>query len=687
MNIFGYDITCRRQKARVPGTLAPETGWQLRPTDGQGPYTKYFAQFIPRKIDPAFFEFLIESVPICGATINRLVTLDGIPVVTGNNQKLVDEINDWMQNVRVNDMQKGLQAFHQCLSRETFEQGFGFGEFIADKKRTDIIGLRVADSKSIKFSRETDGSLRVYQKADGDQLERELNQDNLIYFSVNNENQNPYGTPILRGCEFVAKIITTIHQATGNTWKRFGDPSYSVVYKTSRKDGADLETRRKTIAEELNQAARAKAEGKSADFVRAIDKDSDISIKVIGADNTVILDMDVPLKYLVQDICGITGLPPWMLGYSFSTTERRATFEAEMVLADVSVRQEAKTPHFERLISTMLRLRGRTWQPGDWKLEWKQVNLHDLVAQAQARFLNAQADMMMNTGDQGPGTGDRTPPPKGAKHPAPCACGCDHPVDANKMVHGAKELTRPWPWPALDALEADYEARLKLDWDALKGTVYTLARLASADIAAGMRSAKEDAPFTFTVEQRAAILDALKQYLGEYDPAAPDSPVTWYYGQSYSLGLIHAAAMAGAERPLLDILKNSDIFDELTRTGFQLVKDNATKAIVNKILPEIEAHVIAGSNPHAVASRLNKLFGDQNASWERLARTEMAASAERAKIAEWQARDIPKVEFVPAPDGCPLCQSLRGDYEIGKAPIPGVDTHPRCRCSTRPAAE
>ena len=406
MKIFGFEISLRRSKSRVPGTLAPESGWQIRSTDGQGPFTKYFTNFVPRKIDPKFFEFLIESVPICGAAVNRLVTLDGIPVVTGDNEQLVAEINEWMQHVQVNDMQRGLQAFHQCLSRETFEQGFGFGEFIANKERSDIIGLRVADSKTIKFSRDESG-LRVYQRADNDIQERELNQENLIYFSINNENQNPYGTPILRGCEFVAKIITTIYQATGNTWKRFGDPSYSVVYKTSKKDGTDLKERREQISTELNQAARLKEEGKSVDFVRAIDKDSDITIKVIGADNTVILDMDVPLKYLVQDVCGITGLPPWMLGYSFSTTERRANFEAEMVLADVSVRQEAKTPHFERLIATMLRLRGRTWKPGDWKLEWKQVNLHDIVAQAQARFLNAQAEQMLamasSTGGAEPG--------------------------------------------------------------------------------------------------------------------------------------------------------------------------------------------------------------------------------------------------------------------------------------------
>lgn len=673
MNIFGFDISFR--KSRVPGTIAPESGWQLRPIDGQGPFTSYFSNFIPRKIDPKFFEFLVESVPICAAAINKLVTLDGIPVVTGDNEKLVEEIREWMQHVPVNDMQKGLQAFHQGLSREAFEQGFGFGEFITNKERTDIIGLRVADSKTIKFSRDETG-LRVYQRADNDNQERELNQSNLIYFSVNNENQNPYGTPTLRGCEFVSKIITTIYHATGNTWERFGDPSYSVIYKTSKKDGTDLEARKQQITNELNSALRAKKEGKSADFVRAIDTNSDINIKVIGADNTVILDMDVPMKYLIQDVCGVTGLPAWMLGYSFSTTERRATFEAEMVLADVSVRQDAKTPHFEKLIKTMLLLRGRTWKPGDWKVEWKQVNLHDIVAQAQARFLNSQADQM------GAAAGNPPPEKSQPKHAKGCDCGTDHVVDVNKMVHGSKE-TRPFPWPELDNLENRYETRLKADWQEFAVKLFTICKLDPASIALEMAKSPGDDAFTFTEEQRAQIFKEMESYIGSYSFDNPDSPLRMYYGESYSLGLIQAAQMVGQNRPILDIIKNREIYEELVANGFQLLKDNATRAIQGKIIIEMQAHVIAGSNPLSVAARLNKLFSDQNSSWERLARTEMADAAEAAKTNEWKAWKLEKVDFVPAPDACPICQALAGTYDIDECPK--ITVHPRCRCSKRPA--
>jgi SPP1 gp7 family putative phage head morphogenesis protein len=678
MNIFGFEIN--RIKNRVPGTSHPQPGIQLRPSDGQGLSTKYFNQFVPRKVQPWFFEFLVETIPIFGAAIERLVTLDGVPIVTGNNEKLVEEIREWIQHVPVNGtaldgspFQAGLQSFHQGITREAFEQGFGVGEFITDARRSDIVGLRVADSKFIKFSRDGD-NLRLYQKADNDLIERELSTGNLVYFAIGTENQNPYGSPIFRGCETVSKIMATVYNSTQNAWERFGDPSFNVTYKTSKKDGVDLEARRVAIANDLNTAVRAKREGKSADFVRAIDLNSEITVEIIGADGQL-LEMEIPMRQIIQDICGKTGLPSWMLGYSFSTTERRANFEAEMVLSDVSVRQAAKQPHFERLITTMLRLRGRTWKSGDWKLEWQQVNLHDMVAQAQARFLNAQADRMQSTAGKAPVISVAEVPKKSA-----CDCGSNQHSKFN--IQKSTKETLPTPWPQLDQVESSFESRLKADWQELSVKIFTIAKLDPSSIALGFTKAPDE-PFTLSEEQRAQIFREMEGFIGEYHFDNPDSPLKMYYGESYSLGLIQAAHMIGEGRPLLDIIKNSEIFAELVRNGFQLVSDNATKAITDKIMTEMQAHTIAGTNPLNVAERLKTIFGNQNSNWERLARTEMALAAETAKTNEWQAYGVKMVEFYPAPDACPICLALRGDYKLAECPT--IPVHPRCRCSKRPA--
>ena len=685
MNNFMTDWWTRRQRAKA---VEPKRtgGFQLRPNYGQGPFTPYFRQYIVRKVQPAFFEFLRESIPIVDAAIHRLVSLDGHIEVGGKSKDLVDEIADWMDNIAVNDVQRGLQAFHQSLTNEAFEQGFGLGEFVAEEKGKDIIGLRTADSKYIQFSRAAAG-LEISQKSDDDHDWRELKPESLIYFSIHNENQNPYGTPLMRSCEFVSKVLMTIQNATLNVWERFGDPSFNIIYKTSKKDGADHATRRTQIETEFNTALRAKREGKSADFIRAIDKDSEITIEVIGHDNQV-LEMEVPARHVLEQIVAKTGLPPWMLGLHWSTTERLSNAEAEMLLADVATRQSAKMPMFTNLVSTMLTLRGRRWKPGDWELSWANINLHDVVAQAQARFLNAQADMYylqnaaaagieISREDLSIGKNIKTPYIVPLRAPENTIYG------GKADIHHCKELTRTFAWPELDRLEEGYENRLKSDWAELLTRFKVILKLGLPPIKDAGADGEDS--FEVTAEQEAAMAQALKVMIAAYAVTAADSPVNWFYAQSMSLGFIRAAEMLGYPQALLSILKNSLIYDKLREEGFEMVRENVTRAIVEKIIPELRAYMLAGANPLSAAHRLENLFGAANSNWERLARSEMALAAELAKKEEWRAWEVARMEFAPAPDACALCWSLAGEYDLEECPVPVRDTHPRCRCSTKPA--
>ncbi len=637
---------------------------QLRPNNGQGPFTHGFRQFVPRKVQAELYEFIREAIPIIDTAIWRLVSLDGSIIVEGEKAALVDEIKDWLDNVQVNDMQSGIHAFHQNFSNEAFEQGFSLSEFIPNPRRNDIIGLRVADSKFIKFKRKTSG-LEILQKSDDDIDWRPLKPGTLMYWSINNENQNPYGTPMFRSCEFVAQILATMHNSLLNVWERFGDPSFSLIYKTSRRDGTNHKERCDTLSQNLNSVVRAKRQGHSADFVHAIDKDSDISLSVIGADGQV-LELEAPARHVLEQIVAKTGLPPWMLGMHWSTTERLAEFEAEMVLADIVTRQSAKLPALTRLVKTLLTMRGRTWKKGDWELKFQQVNLHDVEKQARARFLNAQADMMQ------PG---ETPPTAQGKT-------VTHNIKtAGSKIHRCKEIYRTDHWPELDAIEDQFENKLKRNWRELADTIITTLGLKERSKGVG-----PDGKFTLNDVERGLILSALSQFIAKYIPGSDGNDIDTPYAAAYSQGLLQAVRLIDEDRPILDIIKNREIYQELVDNGFDLVKNRATSNIQDRILREMEAYSIAGSSPLDAAAHLEKLFDQANADWERLARSEMSLAAERAKVDEWGARNIQMLEFTPAPDACEICVALAGDYPINSAPIPVQDTHPRCRCALRPAA-
>lgn len=717
MKIFGLEI--RRSKA--PADIA--TRPQYLPSSPQGVLTPYFQDYYLRKVSGDFYEALREGIPVIDSAIRRLISLNGTIKVIGDNAAIVKELEDFCLNVPVNGHQKGIHAFLENFSNETFEQGFSLPEFIATPKLDDIAELRVPDSKQIIFRRNANGTTepwyrylsgttpaavnryaspatlveRILSATYNQSLyinsgwEEKLNPANKLYFSINNENTDPYGVSLMRSMEFCSKLLMTMQNSIGNVWERFGDPSYHVKYKTNKKDlGQDtLEARRQKIQTDFDSAIRAKRLGKSADFVSAISQDAEMEISVIGHDGQV-LEMEIPARHVLEQIVSKTGLPAWMLGIYWSTTERMATLEVEAALQDAKIRQLAMLPELIRLFSVFLRLRGKTWKtvttdpekPGDWGILFEIPNIRDQVSLAQAEFLRAQASQMNTQASI------TVPPTKqySPHHAKSCNCGCT-------SVHGAKEEQRPTPWPELDKVETGYEDTLKAGWEELRGKVFTICKLTDADIAQtmGERAAKGEkdgdplGAFTLSAEQLAQVMKALKDLIAEYVPTAENSPVAWYYGQAYSLGLIQAVYMIGKERPVLDLIKNREIFEELAANGFSLVKEGATRAITGKIIPEMEAHVLAGSNPLSVAARLKKLFGDQNSSWERLARTEMSMAAEQAKLAEWSQWAVKMVEFTPAPDACAICVALAGDYKIATCPIPGKDTHPRCRCSIRPA--
>jgi hypothetical protein len=517
--------------------------------------------------------------------------------------------------------------------------------------------------------------------------ETRLLPDNKMYFSINNENDDPYGVSVLRSIDFVAQTLVTIQNSMKNQAERFGDPMYHVHLETTSKSG-ELETQRKGVETNFNQVVTGKRTGKSGDLVTAGGPNSKVTITVIGHDGQV-LEFEVQTRHLLEMIISKFHIPSWLLGIYWSTTERMATLEIEAALADARIRQFAMLPGLFSIFSSFLRLRGRSWKsvttsldkPGDWGIIFETPNLRDTLALAQARFLNAQADQM---GTVTTSTG-ATPPAKSVKEIGriglighmPCSCG------------GQKELQRTVAWPDLDKVETDYETTLKTKWSDLKYTIMTILKLAKGAASSAPTKDPGDLPgidaFSFTEEQRAQIMQAYKNWLGQFNITDPNSPLLQVYGEAYSLGLIQAVHMIGKERPILDIIKNKDVFDQLASNGFELVKSNTTDWFMKTALPEMQAQMLAGTNPLHVADRLAKLFSDQDVNWERLARTEMSGAAESAKLAEWKAWEVDistavsvpvhprcrcsntieddgsgkfRAVFSPAPDACPICVSL-----------------------------
>lgn len=402
-----------------------------------GPFSAIGSQFVPTQVNPYLYEALRRALPPLDGGIDALVSLDGIVRVEGRNEALVTDIREWMESVPVNDAQKGLQSFYAGLGNERYEQGHAVGEWIIDNEAREIVGLRIADSKGVRYER-TPAGLSVWYAApytnpggrrDGtDDAERiirgsvawagvgagtltalgykPLRSDALVYSVNQPEADNPYGTSKLRSVEFVSTILLTVQNATRQVWERFGDPSFSVTYKTAnpKVNAGELANRRKEIADSLAATLQAKRYGNSADFVQALGRDDEIKVEVLGG-NGQVLEIEMPARHLLEQVLSKFRLASWMMGFQWNTSDRASDGQVEMALMDSKTRWESVRPYLTDIVATRLRLQGKTWRPGDWTLVQELPNLRDITKQAQADFLMAQTALMLAGSGKGGATG------------------------------------------------------------------------------------------------------------------------------------------------------------------------------------------------------------------------------------------------------------------------------------------
>ena len=133
------------------------------------------------------------------------------------------------------------------------------------------------------------------------------------------------------------------------------------------------------IASQWSEAMRNR---EVRDFVAV----GDVDIKVIGADNQI-LDSEVPVRQMLEQIVAKLSLPPYMLGLSWSTTERMASEQADLLTTELEHYRRVLTPVLETVCRTHLRAYGYT---GKTEIVWNDILLRDTVEDATARHLDAQ---------------------------------------------------------------------------------------------------------------------------------------------------------------------------------------------------------------------------------------------------------------------------------------------------------
>ncbi len=333
---------------------------------------------------PEVYKMLREAIPIIDTAIHKLVRLTGGFIVKANNGKNQNDLDDFVKNINVGIGGNGLQQFIDTYFEQLLTYGTSAGEIITNG--FEINSLYNVPIKDISLKRNPQNFNEILLcKPDSFDGTPVPYQELVMHSTLNAEPGQIVGNSLLKSLPFVSSILLKIYNSIGQNWDRAGNLRFAVTYNpgSDMLDRAYAKERAQQIATEWTRAMES---GSVKDFVAV----GDVQIRVIGADNQV-LNSEIPVKQMLEQIVAKLSIPPFMLGLSWSTTERMSSQQADALTTELAAYRRILTPVIEKICTIFLRLKGNT---SGVTVEWDEITLQDTVEEARARLYSAQANAL-----------------------------------------------------------------------------------------------------------------------------------------------------------------------------------------------------------------------------------------------------------------------------------------------------
>ena len=358
-------------------TSAPQTS-HSHPFEMLGNYT-------PSALcQPQLYKMLREAIPIIDTAIYKLVRLVGGFTVKSGNGKNQSELDHFVRTINTGSGY-GLQHFIDTYFDGLLTYGTSAGEIVTNEN--GIASLYNVPIRNISLKRNPRNFNEILIcKPDCTNGTPVKYQELVMYSTLNAEAGSITGNSILKGLPFVASILLMIYDSMGQNWERVGNLRYAVTYNpgSDMLDRAYAKERAQQIAKEW---ASAMEKGSIKDFVAV----GDVQIKVIGADGQV-LDSEIPVRQMLEQIVAKLSVPPFMLGLSWSSTERMSSQQADALTTELWAYRRILTPVIEKICSMYLRFLGNT---SGVEVVWDDITLQDTVETARAQLYSAQAKSLV----------------------------------------------------------------------------------------------------------------------------------------------------------------------------------------------------------------------------------------------------------------------------------------------------
>ena len=336
-----------------------------------------------------------EALPLVDAAVAKLVRLTGgFSAACPENAAAERGLRRFIETVNVGRGQRGLQAFLDCYLDSLLTNGQAVGEIVTNGDR-DIAAVLCGNVADVRVREGASPLEFELCSAEGPEAAPFPRQELLLFTPFMPEAENPYGVSLLRSMPYLVKVLLTVYESMESNFLRSGNQRYALTYHPGSDplDRASAAERVQKIASEWSAAMQSTRGGQVKDFVAL----GDLDIRTIGADGSF-PDTETAVRLLLEQIVSRTGLPPFLLGLSWSSTERMSAQQADVMTSEIWGIRRSLTPVLERICGLWMAMHGYA---EDFEILWDDVNLQDELDEAKARWYDAQTRQIENGEETG----------------------------------------------------------------------------------------------------------------------------------------------------------------------------------------------------------------------------------------------------------------------------------------------
>jgi hypothetical protein len=305
------------------------------------------------------YRFLRENIPIvngaiwvwarlCASPMEFAIKENASEAKTAILRSHIDNINGLLAS---NSYSKfgGLDRLCVLFFSSLFVDGAFAGRLEFDGG-SRIAGFSTCDTRSLSFERDPAGEWKIYnESSNGRQL---LDPSSFIYVPLDEDAYDPRGRSILQSVGFVSRIEQKLLDDMQKAQEKAGYNRLHVIIKKPERRLGETETAFVQRANNYFDDTVTLFSGiKPADSAITWD---DVEIKTISPEGGAGNSWYLSHRAIVEDICAGVHLDPFMLGYSYSSTQTWARFKYELVLREIVSVQKLAANFFEWLVNRYL---------------------------------------------------------------------------------------------------------------------------------------------------------------------------------------------------------------------------------------------------------------------------------------------------------------------------------------------